>query len=82
VAYWSEPGFEEFKELQTALYFSAATYTTLGYGDIVIEDEMWRLLAGLEAVNGMLLVGWSTAMLYFIVQRIWHAEHPLDPSDI
>lgn len=47
---------------QDALYFSTVTFSTLGYGDIVVGRE-WRLLASLEAMNGFLLIGWSTAYL-------------------
>jgi cell division protein FtsW (lipid II flippase) len=47
---------------EDALYFSTATFSTLGYGDMVLGPE-WRLLGALEAVNGFLLIGWSTAYL-------------------
>ena len=60
-------------QLQTfegALYFSFVTFTTLGYGDITL-GEGWRLLSGIEALNGLLLVGWTTALLFAIVQRSW-----------
>ncbi len=45
-----------------ALYFSAVTFSTLGYGDIVLAPE-WRLFGALEGVTGLLLIGWSTAYL-------------------
>jgi hypothetical protein len=51
-----------FSDIATALYFSTVTSSTLGYGD-VLPPERWRLLAALEAVNGFLLIGWSTAYL-------------------
>jgi hypothetical protein len=47
---------------RTALYFSTATFSTLGYGDIVLTPQ-WQLLGSLEGVNGFLLLGWSTAYL-------------------
>jgi voltage-gated potassium channel Kch len=47
---------------ETALYFSTATFATVGYGDIVAGAD-WRLLTALEGVNGFLLIGWSTAYL-------------------
>ena len=47
---------------ESALYFSTETFSTLGYGDVTPAAE-WRLLASLEAVNGFLLIGWSTAYL-------------------
>lgn len=58
------PTFEE------ALYFSSVTFTTLGYGDITLT-EGWRVLSGIEAVSGILLVGWSTALMFAVVQRSW-----------
>jgi hypothetical protein len=49
-------------DLETALYFSTATFATVGYGDVV-ADPGWRLLSSLEGVSGFLLIGWSTAYL-------------------
>lgn len=51
-----------FASFETALYFSTSTFSTVGYGDVII-DEQWRVLAGLESVDGFLLIGWSTAYL-------------------
>lgn len=45
-----------------ALYFSTTTFSTVGYGDLVLPPR-WRLLGALEGVNGFLLIGWSTAYL-------------------
>jgi hypothetical protein len=45
-----------------ALYLSTAMFSTIGYGEIHI-DQAWRLLTGLEGINGFLLIGWSTAYL-------------------
>ena len=50
------------RDFETALYFSTETFATLGYGDIT-PPVTWRLFASLEAVNGFLLIGWSTAYL-------------------
>jgi voltage-gated potassium channel Kch len=55
--------------MESALYFSAVTFTTLGYGDVVL-DSSWRLLASFEAVNGIIMFGWSTALLVALVQRL------------
>lgn len=60
----------ELETFETAVYFSFVTFTTLGYGDITLS-EGWRLLSGIQAMNGILLVGWSTAILFAVVQRIW-----------
>jgi hypothetical protein len=53
---------QQFGNFADALYFSTTTYSTLGYGDITLTPE-WRLLGALEAINGFILLGWSTAYL-------------------
>lgn len=52
------------------LYFSAETYTSLGYGDVVPGGAL-RLLAGMEALNGLLLIGWSASFIYIAMERFW-----------
>ena len=54
---------------QDAIYFSLITFTTVGYGDIVIDSE-WKIMAGLEAINGIMMVGWSTALMFSYLQII------------
>lgn len=56
---------------EKATYFSVVTFTTLGYGDITLPEHEWRMLSGIEALNGILLVGWTTAFLFAVVQRTW-----------
>ena len=56
---------------EKAAYFSMVTFTTLGYGDITLTDHQWRMLSGIEALNGILLVGWTTAFLFMVVQHSW-----------
>ena len=53
-----------------AIYFSLVSFTTLGYGDIVL-GERWRVLAAFEAANGIILFGWTTAIIVASVQRIF-----------
>jgi voltage-gated potassium channel len=60
----------ELASFEKAVYFSFVTFTTLGYGDITLS-EGWRILSGIEALNGILLVGWTTALLFAVVQRMW-----------
>jgi voltage-gated potassium channel len=55
--------------LETALYFSTASYTTVGYGDVVL-DPRWRVVGAIESANGIILLGWSTAFFVSIVGRI------------
>jgi len=59
---------DELRSLQDAFYFSIVTFTTLGYGDITL-GEQWRILSGVEAVNGILLIGWTTALLFAVIQN-------------
>ena len=49
-------------DLTLSAYFSAVTYTTTGYGDVVLREE-WRLVGGIEALTGILMCGWSTGDL-------------------
>lgn len=55
--------------LEESLYFSGITFTTVGYGDVTLA-KCWQLLSAGEAVNGVLMAGWSTAQLIFLVQRM------------
>lgn len=59
---------------EPAFYFSMVTFTTLGYGEIVL-GEQWRLLASFEAANGIIMFGWTTAVILAAVQRIYFAGH-------
>ncbi len=56
-------------DMETALYFSAVTYTTVGYGDVVLPPGL-RLTAGVEALTGILMVGWTSALIFFVLVRI------------
>ena len=62
----------EVDSLEEAVYFSFVTFTTLGYGDITLTQG-WRLLSGIEALNGIMLAGWTTALLFAVVQRTWQS---------
>ena len=63
----------EFQYFGTAYYHSAVNYTTLGYGDLIMSPR-WRLLGPLEAANGMLLFGVSTAMIFALIQWLVQAR--------
>ena len=60
--------------LEKALYFSMVTFTTLGYGEIVLDEE-WRLLASFEAANGIIMFGWTTAIVIAVVQHVYFAGY-------
>jgi hypothetical protein len=51
------------------VYFAFVNYTTLGYGDI-IPLERWRLLGPMTAMTGVLLFGWSTAVIFEVLQKV------------
>jgi Ion channel len=51
------------------VYFAFVNYTTLGYGD-VLPLQRWRLLGPITAMNGVLLFGWSTAVIFEVLQKV------------
>ena len=55
-------------DLASAFYFSAVTYTTTGYGDLVLAPQ-WRLVGAVEALTGIIMCGWSTAFFVAVVAR-------------
>jgi len=55
-------------DVEAALYFSGVTYTTVGYGDLVLSKP-WRMLAPLEALTGVLMFGLSTGLFFAVVSR-------------
>jgi hypothetical protein len=59
----------EFRDFAAAFYSSAENYTTLGYGDVVMSPP-WRLLGPLEAADGMLMFGVTTAMIFTVIHRL------------
>jgi hypothetical protein len=60
---------------EDCLYFSAVTYTSLGFGDHVPVSHI-RLITGVEALNGLVLIGWSASFTYLAMERYW----PLHPT--
>ena len=59
-------GQELFKDFETALYFSLTSYTTIGYGDVLLPQR-WRLLGAIEGVTGVLFCGISTAFIFAVM---------------
>lgn len=57
-------------DLMAYFYYSAITYTAVGYGDILPSGDI-RLLAVAELLNGLLLIGWSGAYTFIAMQRLW-----------
>lgn len=61
---------DNFDTMEAAAYYSTSCYTTLGYGDIVL-DPKWRLLSSFEVANGMILFGWSTAFIFEVMEKLY-----------
>jgi hypothetical protein len=61
--------------LANCLYFSAETYSSLGFGDLIPTGPV-RLLAGVESLNGLLLIGWSASYAYIAMERVWTDDSP------
>jgi voltage-gated potassium channel len=62
------------RSFEDALYFSTATYATIGDADLTLSKS-WRVLGAIEGANGVILLGWSTAFFISIVTRIRALEH-------
>ncbi|RYD60758.1 MAG: two pore domain potassium channel family protein [Verrucomicrobiaceae bacterium] len=56
-------------DFETALYFSGTTYSTLGYGDVVLPQG-WRTLGPAESLTGILMCGFSTGLFFAIFHRV------------
>ena len=75
----------EFQDFNTAYYHSLVNFATLGYGDIVMTDR-WRILGPMQAINGVLMIGVSTASITSVVndafKRSWQVmEESASRSD-
>lgn len=70
VMYLYHPQIKALGDLDTALYFSMVTFTTLGYGDVVLTGQ-WRMLASIQAANGVIVFGWTTALIFVWMQHIY-----------
>jgi len=60
------------------LYFAFVNYTTLGYGDVV-PVERWRLIGPTTAMCGVLMFGWSTAVIFEVLRRALSAVSAIPP---
>jgi uncharacterized membrane protein YedE/YeeE len=57
-----------FHDFETSIYFALVSFTTLGFGDIVLEKQ-WRILSGLMGANGLVIFGLTTAVLVDFLSR-------------
>jgi voltage-gated potassium channel len=62
-------------DLESAAYFSLTSYTTVGYGDVIVVKP-WRMLGPLEAAVGVLMLGWSTGVLVAAIGRVYRQLFP------
>jgi voltage-gated potassium channel Kch len=65
----------ELPDLESSLYFSLKSYTTVGYGDVVLAAP-WRLLGPIEAAVGVLMLGWSTGILVAVIAMVYRDLFP------
>ncbi len=72
---WTYLSVGAFESFEPALYFSLVTFTTLGFGDVVL-DPSWRVLSAIEAANGTIMFGWTTALIFWFVHRITVRDLP------
>jgi hypothetical protein len=68
---WRDVG--QVADFTSAAYFSAVTYTTTGYGDLVLPEE-WRLVGGVEALTGILMCGLSTGMFFAVFSEFFELD--------
>ena len=61
---------ELFQNFETSLYFSLTSYTTIGYGDVLLPQR-WRLLGAIEGISGVLLCGISTAFIFAVMSAMF-----------
>jgi hypothetical protein len=73
MVYLYNPLITALPDMETAFYFSMVTFTTLGYGDVVLAGH-WRTLASIQAANGVIIFGWTTALIFYLIQQIYSKE--------
>jgi hypothetical protein len=73
IVYLYNPLITELPDMETAFYFSMVTFTTLGYGDVVLAGH-WRTLTSIQAANGVIIFGWTTALIFYLIQKIYRKE--------
>ena len=68
-----------FKDFETSLYFSLTSYTTIGYGDVLLPQK-WRLLGAIEGISGVLLCGISTAFIFAVMSALFQNRLQQQPT--
>lgn len=70
--WWVVPEFRS-EPFEKPLYFSLVTFTSLGFGDVVLCRQ-WRVLSGTQSVAGLIINGWTAAFMFTMVADIWKAK--------
>lgn len=65
--------YDVFQTFEDCLYFTSVSFTTVGFGDIVLPPE-WRILSASAAVNGSILFGWSAAFIFEIMAKLYKGD--------
>jgi len=73
LVYLLNPMITALPDMETALYFSMVSFTTLGYGDVVLVGK-WRMLASIQAANGVIVFGWTTALIFVWIQLVYRKK--------
>ena len=66
-------------DAESAFYFAGVTYTTIGYGDLVLK-EPWRMLGPVEGLTGILMCGLSAGIFFAVVSRIYLSRSDVEPK--
>jgi len=68
-----------FPDYETSVYFSLGSYTTIGYGDVLLPQK-WRLLGAIEGISGVLLCGISTAFIFAVMSAMFQNRLQQQPT--
>lgn len=79
LVYIANPDITSLPDAKTAFYFSMVTYTSLGYGDIVLTGD-WRAMSAIQAANGLIIFGWTTALIFAFIQMIQERRRSLSDT--
>ena len=66
-------------DLSTYLYHSTVTYSSLGYGDLVPHGAL-RLISGVEALNGLVMIGWTASYTFLAMEKLWDLHPRRSPT--
>ena len=70
-----------FANWESAFYFSAASYSTVGYGDLVLQPS-WRIVGPVESITGVLMCGLSASFLFAIMTRLVEHDDQGEPTKV